>query len=389
MLATKTDIPYTVHTIGHYHDEKDYLTYTVAWSNLCRRNDRGRIRYPLPPTDKDAEACYRLYQAYRDGDGVQKDEAKARKWLLGARKLGKPVYNEIATLPWRKQFKLKPGKKLTPKFDEATIREKGQELYKVLKKTHPAIENLFGEERIKTQEKLVRKLLAEGADPNYSEDERNLLYLALDSNHTNIKIAKMLISAGADPESQHRAAWIAAGFAADFEAQHSKKEKIWHKNGDQKRVPFNTIADFLIKNGADFTTHDSAGRAPLHAAVNCRSVKMAELFCKAGADPNMKASKYEIAGPVSSKDYYYVIFRIADEETPLFHAIHNAHTEMVKCLLKHGADPTLSNGKGITPVQMAEQHMQEENRPDYKQKHRDILTLLQQAIRNSGSSPKP
>ena len=46
--------------------------------------------------DKDADACYRLYEAYRDGDGVEKDATKARKWLLGALALGKPVDDEVA-----------------------------------------------------------------------------------------------------------------------------------------------------------------------------------------------------------------------------------------------------------------------------------------------------
>lgn len=339
-------------------------------------------------TDKDAEACYRLYEAYRDGDGVEQNADKARKWLLGAHRLGKPVYNEIATQPWRKKAKLKPGRKLTPKFSEETIREKGKEIYRILHGMHPDVENLFGEERMKMEEKMVRKLLAEGADPNYCEDERNLLFRALDNNH--MKIAKMLIAAGADPEAQHRAAWIAAGFAANFEEQFSKKDKIWHKNGDRKRVPFKAIVDFLIRNGANFSVHDTAGRAPLHAAVNCRSTKLAEIFCKAGADPNMKSSIYEIAGPVSSKDYYYVIFRIAEEEAPLFYAIHNADIEMVQCLLKYGADPALSNKKGITPVQMAEKHMNEElakpdSRPEYVQKYRTIMRALQQAAQSAAA----
>ena len=51
--------------------------------------------------DKDADACYRLYEAYRDGDGVEKDATKARKWLLGALALGKPVDDEVARQPWR------------------------------------------------------------------------------------------------------------------------------------------------------------------------------------------------------------------------------------------------------------------------------------------------
>ena len=56
--------------------------------------------------DKDADACYALYKAYRDGDGVEKNATRARKWLLGALALGKPVQEEVATQPWRKKAKL-------------------------------------------------------------------------------------------------------------------------------------------------------------------------------------------------------------------------------------------------------------------------------------------
>lgn len=64
--------------------------------------------------DKDADACYRLYEAYRDGDGVEKDATKARKWLLGALALGKPVDDEVARQPWRKKAKLPLGIKPVP-----------------------------------------------------------------------------------------------------------------------------------------------------------------------------------------------------------------------------------------------------------------------------------
>ena len=83
-------------------------------------------------TDKDADACYKLYQAYRDGDGVEKNETCARKWLLGAHMNGMPVYNEIANLPWRKKAKLKPGRQLTPRFSQETIQEKNKELKMVV-----------------------------------------------------------------------------------------------------------------------------------------------------------------------------------------------------------------------------------------------------------------
>lgn len=345
-------------------------------------------------TDKDAEACYRLYEAYRDGDGVDKNADKARKWLLGAHQLGKPVYNEIATQPWRKKAKLKPGRKLTPKFSQETIQAKGKELFQVLRKTHPSVENLYGEELLNTQEKLTRQLLAEGADPNYAEVGRNTLSAALDGNHANLKIAKMLLAAGGDLEGNYRSAWDLAGLAAMMEATIPSPKKRPKKGDLNYRLPFREIAKFMIKHGAVFSTHDSSGRTPLMIAVKSRSPEMVEIFCKAGADPNMKGSIYEIAGPVDKKAYYYQIFRIGDEETPLFFAIHNANVEVVECLLKHGADPTLANKNGVTPVQMAEKHLKEElskqdSRPEYVQKHRTIIQMLQQAARTGTGGSKP
>lgn len=346
-------------------------------------------------TDKDAEACYRLYEAYRDGDGVKKNAAKARKWLMGAHQLGKPVYNEIASQSWRKKAKLKPGRKLTPKFSEETIRAKGKELFDVLRKTHPAIKNLHGEELYSTQEKLTRQLLAEGADPNYAEIGRNVLSAALDGNHANLKIGKLLLAAGADPEGNRRTVWDSAGLAAYLETSGSKKKtKRPQKSAYNDRVPFREIAKFLIKHGADFSTHDASGRSALMIAVRCRSEEMIDIFCKAGADPNMKGSIYEIAGPVDSRDYFYQIFNIADEEPALFFAIHNAYEDLIPCLLKNGADPTLANKHGITPIQAAEKCMNEElnrpgGRPEYVQKYKNIMQTLQKAIQAGSATATP
>ena len=345
-------------------------------------------------TDKDAEACYRLYEAYRDGDGVEKNADKARKWLMGAHQLGKPVYNEIATQSWRKKAKLKPGRKLTPKFSPETIQEKGKELFQVLRKTHPSIKNLYGEELASTQEKLTRQLLAEGADPNYAEVGRNTLSAALDGNHANLKIAKLLLAAGGDLEGNYRSAWDSASLAAMMEATIPPSKKRPKKGDPNYRLPFREIAKFMIKHGAVFSTHDSAGRTPLMIAVKSGSPEMVEIFCKAGADPNMKGNILEIAGPVDPKSYYYQIFRIGDEETPLFFSIHNANVALVECLLKHGADPTLANKNGVTPIQMAEKHMKEEqskpdSRPEYVQKHRTIMQMLQQAAQAGTGKPTP
>ena len=122
-------------------------------------------------TDKDADACYKLYQAYRDGDGVEKNETCARKWLLGAHLNGMPVYNEIANLPWRKKAKLKPGRQLTPRFSQETIQEKNEEMKLVAEGDHPELLEIVNidlnkistKNRAKlyddTRYKLARKLL--------------------------------------------------------------------------------------------------------------------------------------------------------------------------------------------------------------------------------------
>lgn len=66
----------------------------------------------------------------------------------------------------------------------------------------------------------------------------------------------------------------------------------------------------------------------------------------------------------------------------------------MECLLKYGADPTLANKNGVTPVQMAERHMKEEqskpdSRPEYVQKHRTIMQMLQQAAQAGAGGSKP
>ncbi len=333
-------------------------------------------------TDKDAEACYQLYEAYRDGSGVKKDETKARKWLLGAHKLGKPVYNEIASLPWRKKAKLKKGRMLMPKFTLETIREKGEMLSKAMEGEHPDLNKAVNENPKSygaVRAKLVRSLLAAGADPNHRGKKTNVPMAPFcEAEFADLKTIKLFIEAGADVHAHDSAAVDRACVntrnnsvpkEAKYRAMHFKRQKAHAAK----------IA-FLLKHGLDVKLHDTSGATMMCIAAFRGNAQTIELFAKAGADPNAKCSKYEIAGPVSEKTYYDTLMGIKEGNTPLHYCVGMPYVEKVEALLKCGADPEIANDKGETPMDYARRNLQKEDRPEYRERLEKVIAMFEKAI---------
>ncbi len=334
-------------------------------------------------TDKDAEACYKLYEAYRDGDGVKQNDTCARKWLLGAHKNGKPVYNEIAELPWRKQAKLKAGRKLTPRFSEETILKKSEELGQVVDLEHPEIKYMYNDADTYTSKdvsdamnKLVRKMLSSGADPNAAcKNGTSVLSNCLG----NKKLVRLLLEAGADLHARNSSAIDAAltyvGPSSD------DKLNAQAKKNRQKAIKAHLASvSFLLKNGMDVKMHDTTGATMLCIACFRGAPETVEMLCKAGADPNQKCSKYEIAFPISTVTYYNSLMGIVDGTTPLLYSVFASKKGMVQALLRCGADPELPNDKGVTPLECARDNLSKEDRPEYRAKIEEIITILEEAI---------
>lgn len=95
--------------------------------------------------------------------------------------------------------------------------------------------------------------------------------------------------------------------------------------------------DALLRTGADPAAADRDGTTPLYTACVNGSAALARRLLAAGAPPDA-----ESAGPGA-------------EGTPLCAAACWGHTETVRALLDHGADPNLreDHGTGRTPLEWA------------------------------------
>lgn len=337
-------------------------------------------------TDKDAEACYKLYEAYRDGDGVAQNDTCARKWLLGAHKNGMPVYNEIAQLPWRKQAKLKTGRQLTPRFSEETIREKSEELRQVIENETPEIKEIYfgtasGKELNDAKFKLIRKLISAGADPNAAcRNGCSVLSSCIRGSNDYQKVARFLLEAGADLHACDSSA-IDSALTYNGPSDDNIKQNAKIKKNKQKAMKEHMAnVSFLLKNGMDVKMYDTSGATMLCIACMRGTTETIHLLCKAGADPNQKCSKYEIAYPISTVTYYNSLMGIVDGNTPLHYCVIGSKVKKLQALLQCGADPELTNDKGITPVALAKEQLSKEDRPEYRAPIEEMITILEEAI---------
>ena len=103
-----------------------------------------------------------------------------------------------------------------------------------------------------------------------------------------------------------------------------------------------------------------SGELPLHLAAGYYSTLLAGILLDAGADPNARDDK--------------------NKDTPLHVAVAKNQRAMVEFLLTRGADYSITNAQGITPLQLAE-----------KTGNKSIVEILQEAekLGRRGKSFKP
>lgn len=212
-------------------------------------------------------------------------------------------------------------------------------------------------------------LLDGGANCNLLTNKKySPLNLAVFNKKNGDKIAKLLIKHGAKLDNR-----INNGSTALFSAVEQKNIKL---------------AKILLKAGADIELRNRRyKRTPLHKAAFDGSAEMVRLLLKYGADVNVrdtilatplglaiynpgKQSRIDIVTILLADKKTDLNLADRDNQTPLFWAAREGKPELVRLLLSAGADKTIKDKSGRTPLDITRnkdvRKMLSEKTPDLK-----------------------
>ncbi len=380
---------------------------------------------------KSKENCYKLYEAFSQGDGTEKDDAKAHKWLLEAVERGmRTARKELLNLPWRKtlspsipiaevddQTAIKLGNELSSlvsKYNEAQYRKKLSESQgtklKETKYTKMTEKGLMRE---------VRRLIKEGADLNcWYMMHGTPLSSACELN--NLELIKLLVAHGADPCAYNGRAIVKCFYSDTYldkctYAMHEVYEKpdlsgimgnerggggmtSWRgqerkeraeslKKATKKRDAECKIKEkilaFLLAHGAEAHLYNDDGNSLMYRAASCNSSLGIRMLAKAGVSASTPQDPREAVVQSHKEDSDFVKYRVAEKAHPLFGAIEWGNVSAVKALLKAGADTHARNQEGLSPLEFAERCLTDTAGQQVSDnlllRRKDIISILKRA----------
>lgn len=127
------------------------------------------------------------------------------------------------------------------------------------------------------------------------------------------------------------------------------------------------MVTLLLDNGANVDAVDRLGRSPLHIAIHNDDPDLARLLLEANPDPNIIKSNGnsllieainhgypDIARWLVEQGAAVNVVRDNERATALMCAAYEGDLASIQLLLKHGADPTLTNPDGETALDLAD-----------------------------------
>ncbi|MEJ2421201.1 MAG: ankyrin repeat domain-containing protein [Acidobacteriota bacterium] len=181
----------------------------------------------------------------------------------------------------------------------------------------------------------VKKLIASGADINQQNQMYGHTPLIIACNYNYVKLAKLLIAEGADVNMRGK-----DGSSALIAAAGNSQE----------------LVELLLSKGADIKAKMKDGTGVFTQCITGIlmgrvSLPLAELLLSKGADVDDAATSGMTEG-----------------YTPLMMAARNDKMELVKFLIKHGANVNAKSKDGATPLSLAA-----------KEGHQDIVDVLKKS----------
>ena len=222
---------------------------------------------------------------------------------------------------------------------------------------------------------MVDLLMAHGADVNQADaNGRTPLMLAAEIGDDDL--IESLLKAGANPNAVDlngdNALMIGAGaLTAASAAQLIAHGADINMRGDGQQTVLiaailahnNGLSDFLIENGADINAQDDHGYSPVSAASSCGLSSLFNKLVARGADINAKTSDDSSLLHSLCQNGNIDQIKILLENnvnpntpgksgiTPLFYSLN--YPEIIRMLLRYGADPLAKVGNGRTVLDIA------------------------------------
>ena len=236
-------------------------------------------------------------------------------------------------------------------------------------------------------EAIVRALIAHGAPPDAAATatRQTPLMFAVAEGHS--RVVKALLDGGADPRAKSTGGFTPLLFAARhgetaaatllLDAGVDVNEAA--RDGSTALVLAaasgrEDVAILLLERGAD-PNAAASGYTALHTAVSKDLQRLAAALLKKGADPNARLTNAPatLFGPGQGAGSEVRPAAAADaapaqtdgnapsrsragslaDATPFWLAARTVNVPMLRILLEHGADPTLTSTGGVTPLMVA------------------------------------